>query len=620
MALNNHPEANHRLEANHRPGSRRGAVFVYSGFRASSTWLWSKFRANADLLCYYEPFNEQLRCLTLENIGQARPDNWRSRHPAGAPYVLEYAGMLGEGAGVPGFPAARDLGERYVGAGGVEGPLDDDVAAYVGRLIEHAHEYGRIPLLSCTRLLGRVCGMKAAFGGYHILLIRNLFHQWNSYAGQARFGNWYFLQTLYETLGLARHDATIAQLVRFFPQATLSNLEAWVAPKNFDRVFCYFIGFHLYFLTMARRSVDLLINVNALAANEPEYRSEIVARIVDEIGIEVNLEDAGERVDFPLHPIADRAACIILINEFAAMIKASCSADAQERSFIDGLVADVWTEQDLFQRQTAGAVEYINRIEEDRQSEMEARLREARQEAAQECAEARGRLAKYEALLATAQADLGSERAAAAQRKQVVETAREENEKQLADAHDERRRISEVLVLIRTELEAERGQSAQYLADLATARGEAESLRAMLADVTAGTQTLQSRLSQLEACLVNVDAANVRLADQVSRAKRSGDSCEKRLAEEQVGNARLRTALENVLDDPGAHHRLRTVLDLLRSRRLAWALLPEPLWRRKLEQSLAAMPGFEHEFESTEGGGSAERLTQALWSALLGKP
>ncbi len=187
----NHPVASHRAGG-------RAPVFLYSGFRASSTWFWSKFRAHDDLLCYYEPFNEQLAGLTLDNIAQARPDSWRSHHPGGAPYVLEYAGVLGESGGVTGFPAAQDQGERYIGAAGPEGPLDEDVAAYVQGLIDHAHERGRVPLLACTRLLGRARGLKTAFGGYHILLIRNLFHQWNSYAGQARFGNWYFLQTLYE--------------------------------------------------------------------------------------------------------------------------------------------------------------------------------------------------------------------------------------------------------------------------------------------------------------------------------------------------------------------------------------------------------------------------------------
>ncbi|MEQ1518592.1 MAG: hypothetical protein ABL931_19095, partial [Usitatibacteraceae bacterium] len=301
-------------------------------------------------------------------------DNWRSHHPDGAPYFLEYAELLGEGAGVPGFPAGWSIGERHTGAAGPEGPLDDDMAAYVLGLIEHAHARGRVPLLSCTRMLGRVRGLKEAFGGYHILLIRTLFQQWNSYAGQARFGNWFFLQTLHETLALTRHDPVIARLSSIFPEETRASFESWVAPGNFDRAFCYFAGFHLYFLTLARRSADLVVNANALAGSDPAYRHAIVARIAHEIGIELDLEDASEQVDFPLHLIADRQFCITLIDEMATAIKSACGANADEQAFIDSLVTDLWNEQAMFQRYTAGAAEFLAQIEARHEQE----LRDAR--------------------------------------------------------------------------------------------------------------------------------------------------------------------------------------------------------------------------------------------------
>jgi hypothetical protein len=47
------------------------SICIHSGFRSSSTWFWSKFRLNEGLVCYYEPFNEQLGALTLDTT--ARP-------------------------------------------------------------------------------------------------------------------------------------------------------------------------------------------------------------------------------------------------------------------------------------------------------------------------------------------------------------------------------------------------------------------------------------------------------------------------------------------------------------------------------------------------------------------
>jgi hypothetical protein len=37
-----------------------GMIFLHSGFRTASTWVWSRFRANTGTLSYYEVFNERL--------------------------------------------------------------------------------------------------------------------------------------------------------------------------------------------------------------------------------------------------------------------------------------------------------------------------------------------------------------------------------------------------------------------------------------------------------------------------------------------------------------------------------------------------------------------------------
>lgn len=324
---------------------------------------------NEGLVCYYEPFNEQLGALTLDTIGEARPETWRSRHPQGAPYVLEYAGILAEGGGVEGFPRAASLGERYIGGAGLEGALDDDVAAYLAGLIAHARQAGKVPTLAFTRSLGRVHGIRASFGGYHILLLRNLFHQWNSYAGQARFGNWYFFQTLFETLEMAPRDAVIGQMAAIFPPETRVDLGAWVARENFDRVFCYFVGFHLYFQTAARRSVDLVVDTNAMA-QDVAYRTSITTRIGEATGIYPDFSDATQRVDFPIHPLAAPQSCMTRIKAFARDIEQQIGASDDECAFITELIEAVESEQASFSFHAAAAFEYLEQIE--------AELRECR--------------------------------------------------------------------------------------------------------------------------------------------------------------------------------------------------------------------------------------------------
>lgn len=627
-----------RLATSGRTNDCKLPVFIYSGFRASSTWLWSKFRAHDGVLCYYEPFNEQLGSLTLDNIEDARPENWRSHHPSGDPYVLEYARLLGKGPGVSGFPATHNLSERFLGVAGPEGSLDDDIAAYVQGLINNAHASNQTPLLACTRMLGRAFGLKSAFGGYHILLIRNLFHQWNSYAGQARFGNWYFLHTLYETLGLAKRDPVIADLARVFPEETCSSLEAWVAPDNFDRVFCYFAGFHLYFLTLARRSADLVIDANALAGPNPDYRDEIVARIARDIGIELDLGDAHEQVDFPLYPVADRPACVALIDEIANIIASLCDASADEKVFIEGLVADIWSEQAIFQRQTAGAVEYLAQIDvrlRDAQQEATRQAKEAiavreesalaldavRQELVQKKDEVRralvdiqARLTEREVALRAAQTDLVHEREVAMLRSTALAQEMEQREGELVATNEKLVATCEILSRTREALElaqgaweVERTQNTRRETKMAA---EAEAVQIALIDAQADSERLRAWIDKLERNIANVDATNANLIGQLFHAERTRDQLEKYLVSEQG-------ARKQMSDAHRARHRLYTLLNLLIARRLSWALLPEPLWRRKLGEGLAALPDFEGAFEGVDRDPTLDRLAEYIWAALV---
>jgi hypothetical protein len=587
-----------------------GPVFVYSGFRASSTWLWSKFRAHDNLLCYYEPFNEQLGNLTLENIGEARADNWRSHHPSGPPYALEYAGLLGDGAGVAGFPRSKDLGERYISAAGLDGALDDDVAAYVAGLIGHARDRGRIPLLACTRLLGRTHGLREAFGGYHILLVRNLFHQWNSYAGQARFGNWYFLHTLYETLKLADRDPVIKRLVSYFPSNTSHAFETWISKENFDNIFCYFIGFHLYFLTISRKSVDLVIDINTIFQNKSTYGEKIVSDVEHNIGVKLDLSDAIERVDFPLYTISDYKSCTILIDEIAATIKSLCRADMEDQLFINSLVSTLWEERDIFHRQAAGAIEYV--------AALEGKLEDTRRQAAQQAE------AEREALLIQFTAERQSfTRALDALRQETAEwqgnaTSDESEEwtQRWTTLLEKKERKDQELVETSNALaltEAALDNSREKMARMT------EELRTTIVHAKANGLKLQERADLLERSLANVDTANIDLLNRLNQANRGREQLEAQLADEKAERQRLADEWGNFLGSE-ARERLEAMLNTLAEQPWQWGLLPKPLRRRKLCEHLTRIPDFEGALNRAKTNGVEDPLVEAIWTTLARSP
>jgi len=81
-------------------------LFLHSGFRTGSTWIWQKFREHENTVAFYEPFNEQLRHLALEDIENQKAISWRSRHPQQVgSYFEEYKPYIDSGGGIAGFPA-----------------------------------------------------------------------------------------------------------------------------------------------------------------------------------------------------------------------------------------------------------------------------------------------------------------------------------------------------------------------------------------------------------------------------------------------------------------------------------------------------------------------------------
>lgn len=334
-------------------------VFVYSSFRTSSTWFWSALRKNPSLTCYYEVFNETLGSITQQTVADLKPADWRSRHPDDAPYWLEYIPLLENAPGLPGFPAEENFGSRFVAPGGPDAPLDEDVRAYLQLLINGAQQDGRTPVLTCTRMMGRSTGIRQSFPGFHILLVRNLFKQWNSYAGQHRTGNPFFMMALFESMKLGNRVSYIRYLAEFFSEWHKENLEHWIAEDNYDRIFCYFVSFHVYFYILTQRNCDLVVDVNKLTVKESGYRQQIEDLIEKQIGTKVTLASVRDAIDYPKYAIRSADECRLVLQGTISRAFSVLNATEEERDWIDTLIRDMWEDHDRFAYYTASVTDVL---------------------------------------------------------------------------------------------------------------------------------------------------------------------------------------------------------------------------------------------------------------------
>lgn len=332
-------------------------VFIYSCFRAASTWFWTRLRSHRELCCYYEVFNEQLAQLSLADISSVRPDNWRSHHPSSGPYLTEFAPLLGVTPGVAGFPTESPLGSRFIGRAGIQGPLDGDVRSYLAGLVEHARASGRVPVVTCTRLLGRAAGLRLAFGGTHILLVRNLFEQWNSAYGQLRAGNDYFLRMVFNQLHFGRRDRFFAYLMSMFDTRDQQDFERWMQDANADKVFCCYVASRIYLLLLTRRHCDLVVDVTRLG--DAARRAETEAALLRLLDVRVDLGDFEQRIDYPKQLIQSPADCRMMLDELLERCLAEAAASDDEREFARGLLHATWDTHARFMAYTSGARELL---------------------------------------------------------------------------------------------------------------------------------------------------------------------------------------------------------------------------------------------------------------------
>jgi hypothetical protein len=223
---------------------------------------------------------------------------------------------------------ATDL---FIPKAGPRGQLSQAEIDYVARLIDHAERLKKVPVLTDTRTLARVTGLKTAFGGLHIVLYRNIFRQWASITEQAWNQNDGFMQMTRAQLLVNRHDLVISKLVDVFSLDDFSVRN----PNSFY----LFAGLQLYLYSRAVDSADVIIDVTRLA-REPEYRVGVEKRLGAQ-GIDVDFSGAKSTIAFSLCPF-DESRCK---EWFGVLENLICeSATTAGRQFVADAIADIMEE------------------------------------------------------------------------------------------------------------------------------------------------------------------------------------------------------------------------------------------------------------------------------------
>ncbi len=204
-------------------------IFLHGLWRSGSTYVWSRFRAADNVVCYYEPLHDGLARLTEGRIQRDTPAAVQTNHhPALAqPYFAEFAPLV-EGRGV------RNYQRRFAYTHFAPAADEDDPAlqTYVQGLIDHAWAQDRALGFNRTGL--RIAWLKARFDACNIHVDRDPIDIFSSYLGQLQSGNHYYFVKWMQIIAGNPDYPLFAAALPLFRQP--SRAEALYAnPKRFYR-------------------------------------------------------------------------------------------------------------------------------------------------------------------------------------------------------------------------------------------------------------------------------------------------------------------------------------------------------------------------------------------------
>ncbi|HWG05130.1 MAG TPA: hypothetical protein VG271_08960 [Beijerinckiaceae bacterium] len=274
----------------------KNAVYLHSSWRAASTYVWAKFRHDADFYCYFEPLNEHLATATADLIDRFRPWSFAHHPPLEEPYLAEYRPLLAKEGGIPAFPSQLAYG-RYCAAPAHALP---DLDSYLDALATFADCRGRRPVYGFVRTDLRAGWFRAHRSGCHIFIRREPRRQFLSMLSQAKQGNPYFLLRPLAILKHNREEPVFASLLDVIDLGALLDspgLRALLRGEfASDTPLATLYGLFYFMRTLARERgeacCDLVIDIDRMSLDSA-YRYNIEAGVADLAGMKISFADCA---------------------------------------------------------------------------------------------------------------------------------------------------------------------------------------------------------------------------------------------------------------------------------------------------------------------------------------
>lgn len=358
------------------PSATAKPVFLHSSFRTSSTWLWERFRRLPETTAYYEIFHEMLADLEISHLMGNNYASWDSRHPAHAPYLIEFLNLIEGERGVKGFTSDMAF-KSFLPIGGFDGDITIEEKTYVDFLIRHSRENHKIPVLSCTRSLGRTSALSRQYPGCHILIHRQLFDQWASYTSLSLKGDNYYFNVMNLVIDNSC-DQFLSNISTCFP-TTHVNIQD-------NNLFYRFIFFHLYLYAHAFDACEIVIDV--AKCRNSDYQATMEQKIRQSTSLAVDLSGAKRNFEVSLLYIDDRASFIDTIRQFTKII-CGTAPTTESADFVTALAEQLiedWNHNDFHtRRMRSGYIEHLTSsfaLGNERQLVIEAQSKAAAEGAA----------------------------------------------------------------------------------------------------------------------------------------------------------------------------------------------------------------------------------------------
>ncbi len=293
-------------------------IFLHSGMRTGSTYIFNKFRQAPGSMVFYEPFSEELGRQPLEFLLSHGPDTWDSHHSPSDPYYLEYVPLFdhARGLGITGFDADFTFQNYFRTT--EELPRQ---RAYLQSLLNLANSQHQRPVLSFCKSMGRFPWMATRFpGAVHITFLRNPLQQWLSgFDFHQRTQNLYFMASPVIFLSNPGDSPYI--------HAISQSLQPLLTTGTYTMEQLYEVFLHVWAYTslLSAPTSHLVLDMDLLSESDL-YRSLAASRIRELTGIALDFSDCRiQNHTLPAEPSGFAAVNARVIQQISPWLPAQAS-------------------------------------------------------------------------------------------------------------------------------------------------------------------------------------------------------------------------------------------------------------------------------------------------------